>query len=223
MFEKIKNIKNIKRLWKPFVFLFLLSFLIINWGDISQIFPYFSYRVVWARISEPFIKISAAMDSLITLEEKNYDYLAKDDYFYKEGIIEIPKIRIEAPVIFLEQTDKKDFEEALERGVLYYPNSALPGEEGSAIILGHSAPSNWPKINYDWVFNDLNKLETGDIIYIFFNYQRYNYKVRNKFFFDKGEEIPLPDLTNFKSVLTLLSCWPPGKDQKRIAVETVLQ
>lgn len=217
-----KEIKNIRKLWKPFVILFLLSFLIINWGEISSFSPYFNYNVVWAKISEPFVKFSDALNSLSlsvleNRETKNYNY------FDKENIIEIPKIKIQAPIIFLKQGNEKDFAQALKKGVLYYPDSALPGEKGIITILGHSAPTGWPKINYDWVFTDLNKLETGNIIYIYFNNHQYNYRVKNRFFLKKGEEIPSINLTNFKSVLVLLSCWPPGENQKRIAVEAVLQ
>ena len=217
-----KEIKNIRKLWKPFVILFLLSFLIINWGEISSFSPYFNYNVVWAKISEPFVKFSDALNSLSlsileNRETKSYNY------FNKENVIKIPKIKIQAPIVFLKQGNEKDFAQALKKGVLYYPDSALPGEKGIITILGHSAPTGWPKINYDWVFTDLNKLETGNIIYIYFNNHQYNYRVKNRFFLKKGEEIPSISLTNFESVLVLLSCWPPGENQKRIAVEAVLQ
>lgn len=222
MFRKIKKIKPF---WKPFVFLFLLSFLIINWSDIPKIFSYSSYRVVYSSVSEPLVKTLNGLDESEKREDKNLDSFTDKDYDYsdKEDTIEIPKIGIEAPIVFIEQDKEKDYEEALKKGVLYYPNSAKPGEEGMTIILGHSAPENWPEINYDWVFTDLNKLEAGDIIYIYFNHRQYNYKVTNTFFLEKGEEIPSLDLTNSKPVLILLSCWPPGKNQKRIAVEALLE
>jgi len=208
-----KGIKNIKRLWKAFVFFFLLSFLVINWSDISRIFSYFNYRVVYASISEPFV--SEPFVETLNNDENN-----------QKNTIEIPKINIEAPIIFLKEEierNSEDFEEVLKKGVLYYPDSALPGEEGIGIILGHSAPLNLPKINYDWVFTDLNKLETGDMIHIYFNHRQYDYKVRNKFFLEKGEDIPFLQSPDSKPVLILLSCWPPGKDQKRIAVEAILE
>ena len=214
-----EKIKNIKRFWKPFIFLFLLSFLIINWSDISKIFPYFDYRVIHNEFSKPLANISYSLEGVRQLAEENEDY----NYFDKKNIIEIPKIDVEAPIIFTEQDNEENFEEILKKGVLYYPSSVKPGEEGITVILGHSAPLNWPEINYDGVFTDLNKLETGDIIYIYFNHRQYSYKVRNKFFLEKGEEISSLDLTNSKSMLILLSCWPPGKNQNRIAVEAVLQ
>ena len=138
----------------------------------------------------------------------------------KPNSILIPKIEIEAPLIFSE-TPSNDLIDELNRGVAHYPESDLPGEQGETIFLGHSAPLWWPKTRYGWIFTDLKNLESGDEIYIFFKNCEYIYIVSEKYFLDRGQE--LPDLTNSKSVLVLISCWPPGKDTKRIAVRAELE
>ena len=196
-----------RKLWKFFIFLFLVSFIVVNWSDISWIF---NYKVIYRGLSNFFEK-----NKKIAVETPNVK--RSSDYFNKEDSIEIPKIGVKAPIIFEENNSEEDFEKALKKGVLHYPQSALPGEEGTTIILGHSAPPNWPKIDYDWIFNDLNELNTGDEIYIYFNQSQYIYKVTEQFFLNPGQDIP-QSLTNSKYVLNLVSCWPPGKDQKRIAV-----
>ncbi len=190
----------IKKFWKPFVFIFLVVFLIINWQEISL---FFNYKVIYGKLQ--------------TQEPDSFE----NESTVLENTISIPKIEEEAPIVFTESTDNKDFQKYLKEGVLHYPDSALPGEQGRAIILGHSAPEGWPDINYDRIFTDLNKLAEGDEIYVCFNNRQYVYRVTNKFFLDRGEELP-SGLTNSKSVLILLSCWPPGKDLYRIAVEAVL-
>jgi len=209
--KKIFIGKEFKRLWKPFLFFFVASFMIINWNNIHPVFYYFHYRVVLAKIS-PFFE---------WLEPQGIEaiFFNKENITKKESIIEIPKIGIKAPIGFAKKENGEDFDELLKKGGLYYPGSALPGEEGTTIILGHSAPPEWPKINYDWIFSDLKELEKRDRVYIYFNHQRYIYEVENKFFLEKDEEVPKSNLTNYKSGLVLLSCWPPGKNQKRIAVE----
>ena len=196
-----------KKLWKFFIFLFLVNFIIINWSDISWIF---NYKVIYRGLSNFFEKNK-------TQAVETHKGIRVSDYFDKEDSIEIPKIGVKAPIVFPENNSEEDFEKALKKGVLHYPQSALPGEEGTTIILGHSAPPNWPKIDYDWIFNDLNELNTGDEIYIYFNQSRYIYTVTEEFFLNPGEDIP-QSLTNSKYVLNLVSCWPPGKDYKRIAV-----
>jgi LPXTG-site transpeptidase (sortase) family protein len=106
---------------------------------------------------------------------------------------------------------------ALNKGVVLYPQSTLPGESGQTIILGHSAPANWPKIKYDWIFSRISDLEENDEIFLYFNQRKFSYYVKQKIFLEKGEELP-GGLTGFKNTLILISCWPPGKDLRRIAV-----
>ena len=209
---EIYHQEEIKRLYRPFIFIFLISLLIINWHDISWLF---NYRVISAQFSKLLEKNKVEYVN-VTWETKDFDY------FDKENSIEIPKIGIEAPVVLVRDNNEENLKSALEKGVLLYPDSALPGEQGRTIILGHSAPSGWPQINYDWVFSNLGELETGNEFYIYFNHQRYSYKVIKKYFLARGEEIPSSLLTNSKSMVILLSCWPPGKDQERIAVQAEL-
>lgn len=133
-----------------------------------------------------------------------------------DGIL-IPKISVEAPLILVNSTDPKDFRMPLKKGVTHFP-SALPGQEGTAIILGHSAPPGWPNINYDGVFSRVQELEEGDEIFVFFNYKEYKYRVSEKVFLKKGQDIPEAKESQSRSRLVLVSCWPPGIDNKRIVV-----
>jgi len=139
-------------------------------------------------------------------------------YTEKGDSVEIPKIEVKAPLVLVESSENEDFLKALDRGVVLHPQSVLPGEKGKILILGHSAPSGYPQINYDWVFSRLNELEPGDQIYINFQKRRYSYNVSQKIFLEKGEEIP-KSLTNSLSMLYLISCWPPGRDIERIAIK----
>ncbi|MDP1614227.1 MAG: sortase, partial [Methylococcales bacterium] len=68
----------------------------------------------------------------------------------------------------------------------------------------------------------LNELVEGDEIYVFFDNRKYEYLVIRKVFLEKGEEVS-KDLTNNKNMLVLISCWPPGKDIRRIAVEAAIK
>lgn len=201
------NKKEFKKLIIPFLIFYLLSFLILNWEDISWVF---NYRFISATLSNFF-------------EKEKIEKFSDFEFSEKENSLEIPKIEVVAPIVFSEAESEKDFEKALKQGVLFYPQSVLPGERGEVIILGHSVPPNWPKINYDWVFSRLNELNSGDEIFLYFEHQKYPYQVFEKIFLNSGQELPSLDLTNSKQVLTLLSCWPPGKDFQRIAVRAELQ
>ncbi|MCX6760230.1 MAG: class E sortase [Candidatus Nealsonbacteria bacterium] len=174
---------------------FILISFVLNWKDLSWFFSY----------------------HYITYAFENEEPASQNETIYNiANSIEIEKIGISAPLIIPDGTDST-LKEELSQGVVYYPGSVLPGEKGETIILGHSAPSGWPKIKYDWVFNDLNKLEIGDEIVIYFNNQKNVYKVTENNIIGRGEETS-KSLTNSINVLTLMSCWPPGKDSKRIAI-----
>lgn len=215
---KIFSKKGIKKLLKPFLLLFLINFLIVNWNDVSWLF---NYRVISGVVAGFFEKINNKID-IIGNKINSIGQLKKVGYFSNKGnSIEITKIGVSAPLIIVEDPNEKGFDEELDRGVILFPNSALPGETGQTIILGHSAPSNWPRIKYDWVFSRLNELEEKDEIKFYFNNQEYIYYVKNKIFLQKGGEIPNYPAYS-ENTLLLISCWPPGKNLKRIIVEATL-
>jgi len=203
---------EIKKLWKAFAFLFLLMLLIFNWSDNSWIL---NYRVVSSLFSNAFNIEEVVLDNssnVVVLEDQG-------EYYDQENSVEIPKIEISAPLVFAESTEQTDMQKALDTGVVLYPDSVVPGDNGQTIILGHSAPVGWPKIKYDWVFSRLNELAEGDEIIVYFNNRKYTYIVSRKVFLERGEEISQEGLTNDENMLVLVSCWPPGKDLRRIAVE----
>lgn len=208
--------KKVKRLWKPFFVIFLIFFLIFNWANISWLF---NYQVISQFLSGFFEKEINEVDF-----NKNNDYLdlKKFEYTEKENGIEIPGLGIEAPLIFPDDSSNGVVHDALNRGVVHFPGSALPGRSGITEILGHSAPEGWPKIKYDWVFTRIVELEKGNQIFVYFNNRKYVYEVEETVFIEKGEELPDYPLTNSENMLVLVSCWPPGKDLRRIAVVSEL-
>lgn len=145
-----------------------------------------------------------------------------EEFVEKEDNLEIYKLGIEAPLILIEKPEAEDFKEALNKGVVLYPGSNLPGEMGRIFVLGHSAPLGWPKISYDWVFSRLSELEAGDEIYVHFQHRKYVYRVVRKIYLERGEEIPEEPISE-KSFLYLITCWPPGRDIRRLAVEAILE
>jgi LPXTG-site transpeptidase (sortase) family protein len=216
--------KEGEKFFRIFLFLFLLTIIIINWGTIKGMF---NYKAIYGQIYE---EISSSFKDIFS-EEKEVALkvpqlrLSEPEFEVsdKPNSLEIPRIGLTAPLIFSENASKSELERLLKQGVVFYPDSVLPGEEGLTVILGHSAPPSWPKINYDWVFTRLNELEEGDEVFLYFNHRKYPYLVTEKVFLKKGDDIPAPDLSNSRSILTMLSCWPPGIDYKRIAVQAELQ
>lgn len=212
-------------LLKYFIVFFLLSFLIINWNEVSWIFNYravfgFLFSPVQSEKTQPLPDFSNSSPKGSI--ENNLEKSGNENYSEKENILEIPKIQISAPLVFSETKNTEELAKYLDKGVVYFPDSVLPGQVGQTVILGHSAPPGWPKIKYDWVFSRINELQAGDEIFIYFNNKKHRYLVSKTFFLQRNENLP-KDLTNSVNKLLLISCWPPGKDIRRIAVEAVRQ
>lgn len=196
---------------KTFLFLFLAALFVFNWRSISPLFYYFDWRFVGSKISGLLPSLDV---SFLGFSENK-----------KEGFLKIPKLDVAAFLIFTDEENPAELEKLLQKGVVLYPGSSLPGRQGTMIILGHSAPANWPKINYDWVFSQLNKLERNDEIVVSYQGTDYLYKVvEQNIFSTAGEKQFLSEINNIeKSVLVLTTCWPPGKDFKRFVVLAELE
>jgi len=132
--------------------------------------------------------------------------------------IAIPRIQVEAPITFVQSTNPDDFLEPLKKGVAHYP-SALPGQKGVSIMLGHSAPPGWFGNFYDGVFTNLKDLEQGDQITVTTNGKSHAYRVAAKTILSRGQDIPEELMRSDQSRIVLLSCWPPGINNKRIMVQ----
>ncbi|MDP2951175.1 MAG: sortase [bacterium] len=139
----------------------------------------------------------------------------------EQGTIRIPEIGLTAPLIKSKDASLKEIEKTLKSGATLYPNQ---GQEGPLVILGHSAPANWPKVgNYDWIFSNLNTLEEGAKFTLLLNGEQRFYKVIGKQIILKGKELPSFNENGRGADLILISCWPPGKNSQRIVVLATLR
>ncbi len=219
--------KQAKKLFLVFGIVYVLSFLIINWADVSWIFNYRAISAIFNDFIYPYQNANADSQNPNVVYQKSSQENAeikKEIFVYseRENSIRIPEINIDVPVSFPQSADLGTLSAALDKGVIVYPGSADPGENGQTIILGHSAPENWPMIKHDWVFSDLNDLTEGSKVHLVVNHKQFSYTVTRKSIIAKGSEISPSGLTNSDSMLVLVSCWPPGKNLQRIAVEAKL-
>ena len=127
--------------------------------------------------------------------------------------ISISKINISAPIIHVTSDSEKTILNALRGGVVLYPGSARPGQNGTTVIVGHSS-SNPPWTKYSAIFSLLNKLAPNDLINISFDGKEYTYQVQA---IKKGSVQQILDL-GLAGDLVLSSCWPVGTDKGRIAI-----
>jgi LPXTG-site transpeptidase (sortase) family protein len=140
--------------------------------------------------------------------------------YEKEDSIVIGKIGIDAPLVFVAGTTQKELSQALDRGVIIYPGSALPGAPGNLFLTGHSSVLPWNKTEYGQVFAQLDRLEAGDKVLVYFQQEKYEYEIVKKAVLP-ADSVVLKHQQNAQT-LTLMTCWPIGTALKRLVVEGVL-
>lgn len=129
----------------------------------------------------------------------------------------IPILSINVPIIGdLNSIDKNIYERALsESGAGHMQGTKKPNEEGNTVVFGHS--SSLVSGPYASLFVNLDKLKSGDLIYLSYRGDLYEYKVESINSINK-EEVSVVQ-SNGRKELTIFTCWPPGTDLQRLVVK----
>lgn len=136
-----------------------------------------------------------------------------------ESKIIIPKINVEAPVVYDVPTiEEKAIQKGLENGAVHYPTTPNPGEKGNAVIFGHSSSNILNKGKYKFVFLMLKSLEKDDTFIIQKDGKRYVYKVYNEFV-TTPDDFSVLNSTDKPATVTLITCDPPGTSTNRLIVQ----
>lgn len=143
---------------------------------------------------------------------------ALDEQVGPEPLVIIPKINVSAPVVYDVKTfDEQAVQKGLERGVVHYGNTALPGQLGNNVIVGHSSNNWWASGEYKFAFVLLDKLEVGDTFILNYNSKRYIYEVTNKKVVDPKDTSVLSQSTTVP-ITTLITCTPAGTSLNRLII-----
>lgn len=128
----------------------------------------------------------------------------------------IPKINVEAPIIFMESTKNPDILESLKDGVAHLAGTAMPGRIGNMFITGHSSYYWWSDGKYKQIFALLPQLKTNDLVYIYYKGGEYIYKVTDSIIV-KPTQIEVMNQT-LTPTMSLMTCVPIGTNLKRLIV-----
>jgi len=137
-----------------------------------------------------------------------------------EYILDIPALKIENAVVTVGGTD-------LNKNLVHYPGTALPGDPGAPVIFGHSVlrqfynPSVKNPRRYNSIFSTIMTLKTGDKIYVTAGGVRYTYVVTNKTEV-KPEDVYILTQKYDAKQLKLVTCTPEGTYLRRGVVTAQL-
>ncbi len=129
--------------------------------------------------------------------------------------ISIPKLKITDAVVTIGSMD-------LEKSLIQYPQTALPGQLGNTVVFGHSVlPQFFNSKNYLTIFSTLYKLEQGDEIILKYDKSTYKYVVEEMYEIQPTDLSVLEQRFDSKT-LTLITCSPPGTYIRRLVIKSQL-
>lgn len=132
----------------------------------------------------------------------------------------IPKINVDVPVVYNVGYDHDSQMSAMEKGVAHFAipgANSVPGQVGNTVLSGHSSNDLFDPGDYKFIFAQLDKLQTGDTIYVNYNSVRYTYTITKKEVV-KPNQVDKLTYTTDKPVLTLITCTPLGTATNRLLV-----
>lgn len=131
----------------------------------------------------------------------------------------IPKINVDIPVIYnIHTTNENIIENDLEGGVIHFPTTVEPGQNGNAAFFGHSSNNIFNSGKYKFAFVLLHTLVNGDTFYLTYNHTVYVYKVISHFVVSPSNVSVLGPVSGQTATATLITCDPPGTSINRLIV-----
>lgn len=217
------------------VVVFFAIYLVMNWQALSLNVVH--YWNVWRGFESP---LTTLVETKSAAPEK-LDIIGNDqpaattvpslniEVFPPDMRLIIPRINQNVPVIGVKNENliarqwdelEGDIQTALRNGVIHYPGTALPGDNGNVVITGHSSYYAWDAGRFKDVFALLHDVKLGDKIVVYFNQKKFIYQVDNiKVVLPKDVDVLAPST---REQLTLITCTPIGTNLKRLIVTAKL-
>ena len=131
----------------------------------------------------------------------------------------VPKINIQIPIDFeVPSIDEATVQESLNGGVVHYPSTALPGQNGNGAYFGHSSQNVFNNGKYKYAFVLLHRLTTGDVFSIVYKGKVYYYQVFAREIVPPTQVSVLNDTKGKLATAALITCDPPGFSTNRLVV-----
>lgn len=129
--------------------------------------------------------------------------------------ITIPKLKIKNALVVIGGDD-------LNKSLIHYGGTGLPGEYGTTVIFGHSTlPQFYNPENYRTIFSLLPILDIGDEFFISYDGITYRYVIEEMIVTEPNDLTPLEQRFD-DSHVTLVTCVPPGTYWQRLNVRARL-
>lgn len=198
-------------------------------------FPLISYQIFFGgadALQTPVPKYAVVgQSSLTSLIAQGVSHLTTDyndarnwyPTVHASNTASVPVYSLSIPKLKIADAQVSTVDYDLSKHLIQYAGSSIPGQNGTAIIFGHSTLPQWfdPK-NYKAIFATLHLIKEGDEIITRVNGVTYTYKIFSI-------TITSPEDTNIFAqsynhpYLTIITCTPPGTVWKRLIVRASLE
>jgi sortase A len=157
--------------------------------------------------AEAYNNTLAGISDDASLDEDTYNALLNVDGSGIMGYLEVPKIDVRLAIYH------GTGEDALENGVGHLENTSLPvgGSSTHCVLSGHRG---LPSAK---LFTDLDKLENGDLFYIYILGETLAYEV-DQVLVVEPSQVDALKITPGQDYVTLLTCTPYGVNSHRLLV-----
>lgn len=245
--SRIPNFIRVGATFMPLVFILVGIFLAGSaaWPIISQLFPdpvqdrtsllsplsntqlSQSRNLVFAKsnvIDENEPTPKTVLDEPIMLDY-NLDYLNLSNWFADDASLgeldyEIEEYRLDIPAVEVSNAKVRVGGTDLNKSLIQYPGTALPGEPGAPVIFGHSVlrqfynPSEKNPRRYSSIFSKIMTLKPGDKIYLTHKNVKYTYEVQSNTEVQPTDTFILAQRYDARQ-LKLVTCVPEGTVLRR--------
>lgn len=187
-----------------------LHSLLFGLGVGSIVMLVFMFGFFNDRIIAPFIQPSRSIT--------NIPLIASSGAVGPQPEIIIPKINAQLPVVYNPAaTNDKVIQKDLQNGVAHYAGTAMPGQNGNVVIVGHSSNNILNPGKYKFAFVLLHKLTIGDTFYLNKDGRRYTYQVYKRLIVSP-DQVSVLGPAEKPATATLITCDPPGTSINRLVV-----
>jgi sortase A len=132
--------------------------------------------------------------------------------------IYIAKVKAKGNIIAnVDITDTDGYLNVLKEGVAHARGTNFPGQGKNIYLFSHSTNSPLNVVRFNAIFNDLGKLEKGDLVTIFYSNKKYLYSVETKIVV-ASDDVTFLDKDFGGESLILQTCYPPGTTLKRLLI-----
>ena len=152
--------------------------------------------------------------------DEQSDDFANLNYEAEEYRLDIPSLNVSNSKVRVGGSD-------LNKSLIQYPGTALPGEPGAPVIFGHSVlrqfynPSEKNPRRYSSIFSKIMTLKNGDKIYLTYNNVKYTYQVQSNTEVQPTDTFILAQRYDVRQ-LKLVTCVPEGTYLRRGVVSARL-